>query len=783
MLSKHENGANPNQRVAEYRSAVWPKSRRRREGIQSLDFNPRYFILKQMSESTPVRQQKRISNGYLIFLASIGLGLLIAISVFSFWSGRKYVSSEQWKVHSVEVLHVVSALEKMSERAETSQRGFLLTEEERFLSPYYDAKNVIVGTLPKLLALVRDNPDQTQRANEIDGLARARLAHLDDVISEIRREVARHTPRKFSERLKKDQIDLLRAKYADFNEAENRLLSQRTQIADTDFARASYITILGLVFSFILLGSVTYLLRNEIQRRARIQEALVSAQKKAIEASQMKSLFLANMSHELRTPLNGIIGMTRLLSETPLESDQSEYVETVRDSSNFLLSLINQILDLSKIESGKLQLEEVHFELRSLVESTRAIVAPLAVAKGLQMQVEVADGVPDHYLGDPLRLRQILLNLLNNSVKFSNAGEVKLKVSKNFESDSMVQILFAVSDQGVGFDQETRSKLFKAFSQGDDSTTRRFGGTGLGLSIAKELVEMMGGRIDVSSVVGEGSRFFFEVPLKSAKYEKSVTENAAAMLSDQSMLARKEKLTGRILIAEDNLTNQKVASAILKRLGCTFAIANNGAEALELLKRESFDLVLMDGQMPVMDGYQATRAIRRGEARAENINIPVIAVTANAIKGDLEICLLAGMNDYIAKPISVDDIELKIRKWLRAKSALVDVGTLKELVAIQADVRTSLVPELIDIFTTGSKEAIEVFRRTLREGDLEAFRREAHIFKSTCANVGAIRSREIVAALEKTSSFDDRKQIQELIDTLERECEASVTELKKYGAA
>lgn len=713
----------------------------------------------------------RYTTNYVAALSGLGLGLLVVVSIFSYWSSQRFLASDQWKNHSADVRHVINELQVYSERAETGQRGFLLTGQDRFLEPYLEAKSQVVAKIAHLESLVEDNTIQEMHAKRVGIQISSRLEHLEAGIGLARRGQAAEAIKELRTGNSKAEIDAIRRTLKDMLEEEERLLETRTVVADQDFKRATIVGILGLAFSFVVLGAVMLLLRAEVKRRSLIQRSLEVAERKAVEASDMKSMFLANMSHELRTPLNGIIGMAKLLSDTKLDQEQGDFVETIRDSSVFLFSLINQILDISKIESGKLQLEDVHFELRSLLQSTRAMVLSVADAKGIKVTIAIADDVPDHFLGDPLRLRQILLNLINNAVKFSSEGEVAVRVVKSAQQDasktSCLRLSFSVRDQGIGFDQETRSKLFKAFAQGDESTTRRFGGTGLGLAISKELVGMMGGHIDVESSVGEGSKFFFDIELKAAKYERLLGESesrARAMTNANQDAASSYK----ILIAEDNLTNQKVASAILKRLGYRFEIASNGADAIEALKKSHFDLVLMDGQMPVMDGYQATRSIRQGAAFEKNTNIPIIAVTANAIKGDLEICLLAGMNDYTAKPILIEDLKIKIEKWLAAGLALASRGVQ---------------PNLINKFIMTSDKAIQRLQSAVANGNLDELRAAAHSMRGAAGELGAIRAREIAHAIEKTTSLDDVEQLQEMIERLTRECEASIEELKRYAAA
>ena len=380
------------------------------------------------------------------------------------------------------------------------------------------------------------------------------------------------------------------------------------------------------------------------------------AEKKAEAANIAKSQFLANMSHELRTPMNGIIGMTNLALPMSADKRQNEYLELVSQSADHLLSLLNDILDFSKIESNKVLLEKIEFDLPELCYKLLRTLSPAAEAKGLTLVDAIGEELPRWVVGDPTRLRQILLNLLSNGIKFTHAGKVELRASKSAEGE----VCFKVSDTGIGIPQNRQRSIFEAFVQVDAGTSRQFGGSGLGLAISDQLVTLMGGKIGVESEVGTGTKFSFSIPLPKAADRKSQThhDDLSGLTVMPGLTSRGAVNRLRILVAEDNRINQRLAQVTLENAGHEVFVVDNGSEALAAWTRQSFDVVLMDVQMPVMDGLEASAAIRRAEGRG--VHVPIIALTANAMSGDRERCIASGMDDYLTKPINLNALMNKL---------------------------------------------------------------------------------------------------------------------------
>ncbi len=399
-------------------------------------------------------------------------------------------------------------------------------------------------------------------------------------------------------------------------------------------------------------------LSTEIEQRKRVEKELHKAKEVAEAASKTKSEFLANMSHEIRTPMNGVLGTLQLLQGSELTESQRQYVNIAHSSGESLLALLNDILDFSKIEAGKLELELIPFDLHSLGNELTILLKQKADERQVELTTDIDTQIPHVIKGDPVRIRQILVNLMTNAIKFTEKGTVTIKAIALEKKPGSVRIRLEVNDTGIGIAEENQRKLFNSFTQADGSTTRKYGGTGLGLAIVRQLVTMMRGRLGVESEEGKGSCFWAEIA-----FEIPDVEIVNSDKPEQTKVL--EVLEGKVLLVEDNPVNQIVATKMLEKVGLQFEVANNGQEAVNKLTVEhDFDLVLMDCQMPVMDGYAATQALREYESEKNISHLPVVAMTANAMEGDKDKCLAAGMDDYISKPVNQQALKETLAKWL-----------------------------------------------------------------------------------------------------------------------
>jgi signal transduction histidine kinase/CheY-like chemotaxis protein/HPt (histidine-containing phosphotransfer) domain-containing protein len=504
-------------------------------------------------------------------------------------------------------------------------------------------------------------------------------------------------------------------------------------------------------------------LEDRIRRRT---EELGKAMHAALAASQAKSEFLANMSHELRTPMNGLLGMLDLVLDGGIAGEQKEQLETAQRCAYALLALLNDILDLSKIEAGKMMLEKIPFNVRTVVEDCVKSQAAKASQKRIDLRFEVDAAAEAQIQGDPLRIRQIAVNLLSNAIKFTDHGWVRVRLATAARSDGRVNVSLEVSDTGCGIPADKLPSMFDKFTQADGSISRKYGGTGLGLAITRKLVDLLGGEIRVESEIRKGSTFTVALPCERAPVIAAEPERA---IQNQDQPAPAES-PARLLLVEDNLVNQKVVLAILRRKGYHIDVANDGREALTRLETTAYDLVLMDVQMPVLDGLEATRAIRR-EPRWDRL--PIVAMTAHAMNGDRERCLQAGMNGYISKPVQPAHLVSMIEKHLKlgtpARSNHSATAMQRSLTDRLMQEDSALATGMLQLFLQVAPESLERLETAARRSDASMLGEETRKIAAAAEQLAAPSLRQCAERMEQSALTGDFEQVRSDLENLREE--------------
>jgi signal transduction histidine kinase/DNA-binding response OmpR family regulator len=737
------------------------------------------------------RLMERLLSRFAHLCVAIGFLLVGMITTISYRSISDFEEAVEIETRALLIQARIDDVRAPLKEAESAQRGYLLTGRDLFLKQYEDSVEDIGSRFDDLESALRVDGKFAHHIKELRPLLNSKLATLEDSVKSMRNGRPDHARRLVHTTIDKGRMDRMLNVLDEIDRAQIDAFTREYRRLQTETLRAKSFVIFGGVLALAITGMALWFFHAESRRRERIALDLARTRELAIKASQLKSEFLANVSHEIRTPLNGIIGNADLLLETPgLDEKSRAFAQTIHSSSDTLLRIINDILDFSKIEAGKLDLVIRNFNPRQLVDSAVALFAAKARQKGLSLRYNVDPRIPELLQGDADRISQILFNLIGNAVKFTRKGWVHVRVGMESGVGGFhPQIRFSVQDTGIGLSEEALDRLFIPFTQGDSTVASKYGGTGLGLSISKRIVELMNGHIEVESEEGKGANFSFVIPLFDPAPMSKAENRLRAQREEEPMIKppRDETPTpvvvpertsipkpgsrGRVLVAEDNEVNQILAKNLLERLGCTTDVASNGRHAIEAIERNGpYDLIFLDCQMPEMDGYEAARVLR-GSAYLGHQRLPIIAMTAHAMVGDREKCLAAGMDDYLAKPLRIAELESMVDRWLpQGQGSPVDRSVLEKL-AEQTD--RKLVHKLISTYLENLPTYVGRIERAIESGDSKSVRTSAHALKSSSAGLGAKGLSELCNRMENMEETADvaaeaRKMLPNLHDIVDR---------------
>ncbi|HEX8618920.1 MAG TPA: response regulator [Thermoanaerobaculia bacterium] len=814
-----------------------------------------------------------LRRNWLLLGFLLALAIVFAIVAVSIRSAAESAQASRAVAHTHEVIATLREILAYVVEAETAQRAFVITGVEEYAAESIELRPRIARALDQLAALVQDNRVQVERVQTLRLAIDAKLQHVQTLLETRQREgfeAARVVALSGQGRLRMRRVaGIINTMTAH----EQALLARRRAASELELRTARAFVFAGGAVDILLLTAVFIFLRRDVRRSSELRHAMQESRDAAIRAAEVRSQFLANMSHEIRTPMNAIIGMSGLLLDTKLDDDQRDLARTVRTSADALLTVINDVLDFSKLEAGKLTIEAYDFELRSSIEAIVDLFAETANQKRVTLGILFDHDLPRFVRGDAGRIRQVLTNLVGNAIKFTVEGDVIIVVDARARSGASMTVRFAVHDTGIGIATEVLPNLFQPFTQADASTTRRFGGTGLGLAISKQIVESMGGTIGVESTIDRGSTFWFDIPLGEAAFDEATREHSLLSLQDARVLVVDDNATNRrialhnlaawkmrtgeassgdealkmlhdaaaegarydlvltdmhlpqmngvmlsrliksdrelgatriivltsmaqkleqsimrvvgideclskpvkqsalfdaiarslsgtvreaageiaaapaarrtdvrVLIAEDNPVNQKVAVRQLQKLGFTADAVSNGIDAISAVERGEYALVLMDIQMPEMDGLSASR-----ELRQRGVQIPIVALTANALAGDRELCIAAGMDDYLSKPIVETELVRVLQRFLPAPAASqLDA----DVVAGLRELGDDFFREIADLYLADAPLRLAEIREAAARNDAAAAASAAHALKSSSGNVGAGTVRQACADVE-----------------------------------
>lgn len=548
--------------------------------------------------------------------------------------------------------------------------------------------------------------------------------------------------------------------------SQQTLLNSKLASNEVFANRVSQMDLIATLFTSVILFFFGWVLVSDINKRNLLEKDLKAAKQKAEQSAHIKEQFMANMSHEIRTPMTSIIGFTNLLERTSLDEKQKDYVRTVKSAGENLLTIVNDILDFSKIEAGMIRFEETAFSVQGLLHSVNTMFLPKTKEKNIRLVFHPIENIPETLIGDPARLTQIMINLIGNAIKFTDKGSIEITAKLLKEDNQFATIQFIISDTGIGIPKDKLKLIFDRFEQVDAETSRRFGGTGLGLSIVKNLVELQGGIISVDSEEGKGSVFSITL-----QYKKNSKEMKSLISKQEKLLVPAVMKNISVLVAEDNPMNRKLLKALFSEWGVGFEFAENGKEVIEKFRAANFGLVLMDIQMPEINGFEATKIIRE----ELHSTVPIIAMTAHALEGEREKCISMGMNDYISKPIHENELYALLEKYTQQFPSTNGKVTNLDFLTTLANGRTGFFNEMIQIFLEECPKELERLQTSIAAKHLPSIHANAHAMKSSIPFVGL--DIKLNATLEEMETSPDLDRIVQLFQHVESVCLKAMEEL------
>ena len=727
-------------------------------------------------------QSKKIIVFILTFFV-VGTLLLVYIQYNSSKNINKLITGNETLMNEVEVDSKLNQLEKTITRVENEVRGAIIIKNPDAITGINN-EILEIKSLLKQLQRLSDDDSSLFYVDRLDTLMQEKLLFNQDVLNQLHENGEVKAAELMSSPRGKTLTDSILATIREIDDNRSKHLTNAINSLDKSGKKAQQFSFILIVIVLVCGAALFWYIINTIRRQISLISKLNISEKKEKESARIKEVFMANMSHEIRTPMNAILGFTGLLKHKNLDEESREYVRTIEHSGESLLTIINDILDLSKIEAGMLKIEKKPFSIRNLLHSIKGMFYNKSAEKNIILSAEIDESVPDSLMGDATRLTQILINLVGNALKFTQKGSVTIKITNEGMTGDSISLGMTIADTGIGIEKEKQQKIFDRFQQAEDSSIRNYGGSGLGLSIVKDLVILQNGTIEIESEPGEGTAFKLKIPLGISMNENTKGDNKLEGILDLKV----QNMLGRILVVEDNIINQSLINHLFKSWGFEFDVANNGKEALEKLQSQKYLLILMDIQMPVMDGYTATKEIRK----TLKLNTPIIAMTAHALAVEKEKCFEYGMNDYISKPLREDKLHQLINQY--AKTGKSDANTPGFLPVSDTYVFINL--QYMKEISSGNKEyeklVTEQFLEAIpedltgidnawKDGDIPKRRHIAHNMKTTVSVMGLNDSlQKYLDALEE--EVINETEFQKNFREIERICSGALEEARHFNS-